>query len=275
MSENYTRYNRGVDSTTAERLLSLNRRFYTEHSRAFSATRAHVQKGVTRLLKALRGDESILDLGCGNGELARTLSRRGHRGSYLGLDFSPPFLKEAEREAFAFPVKFLQTDLTMDDWEEREKEEREESSLFPPASFDIIFAFAVLHHIPGVQLRVNLIGKIHNLLKRNGSFIHSNWQFLNSPRLRARIQSWDAIGLTAQDVDANDYLLDWKRGGMGLRYVHHFDDAELAKLAGTGGFEVVETFYSDGESQRLGLYQIWKKQEVVTAPRSALRVSRS
>jgi hypothetical protein len=41
--------------------------------------------------------------------------------------------------------------------------------------------------------------------------------------------------------------------------VHHFDEAELADLARLSGFEVVETFYSDGENQRLSLYQVWKK----------------
>ena len=89
-------------------------------------------------------------------------------------------------------------------------------------------------------------------------FIHSNWQFLNSPRLKARIQPWESIGLQGSDVDVNDYLLDWKRGGNGLRYVHHFDESELAELAKASGFEIVDTFYSDGENKRLSLYQIWK-----------------
>jgi len=44
----------------------------------------------------LKGEESILELGCGNGELARELATRGHRGPYLGLDFSLPLLREAE-----------------------------------------------------------------------------------------------------------------------------------------------------------------------------------
>jgi hypothetical protein len=58
-------------------------------------------------------------------------------------------------------------------------------------------------------------------------------------------------------VDAGDYLLDWRQGGSGLRYVHHFDEAELSALAATTGFRVLETFYSDGEGGRLGLYQVW------------------
>lgn len=247
-----------MDSLTAQRLLALNLQFYTEHGRDFSATRERLQTGVMRALNSLRGDETILDLGCGNGELARALSRRGHRGSYLGLDFSLPLLNEAGREPFTFPVQFAQTDITQLPVISNQLSATE-SWLLNTGNWSLITAFAVLHHIPGFELRLNIISEIYNLLKPNGLFIHSNWQFLNSERLKSRIQAWNKIGLTAQDVDPNDYLLDWKRGGTGLRYVHHFNEAELVELAKAGEFEIVETFYSDGENKRLGLYQIWKK----------------
>jgi tRNA (uracil-5-)-methyltransferase TRM9 len=239
-----------MESIIAQQLLDLNRRFYTQYGRDFSATRRRLQTGVLRVIESLRGNESILDLGCGNGELAQTLSRRGHHGSYLGLDFSLPLLNEAEREVFAFPVQFMQSDLVSDDWEH---------VIARNDMFDIVFSFAVLHHIPSSELRLQIIQKIHENLKPDGMFIHSNWQFLNSPRLKARIQPWGSVGLKQTDVDANDYLLDWKRGGKGLRYVHHFDESELGGLAKAGGFEIVETFYSDGENKLLSLYQIWKK----------------
>jgi tRNA (uracil-5-)-methyltransferase TRM9 len=233
-----------------KQLLDLNRRFYTEYGRDFSATRGRLQTGVLHVIESLRGDESILDLGCGNGELARTLSRRGHHGPYLGLDFSLPLLDEAEREAFAFPVQFMQADLVSDDWEH---------VITGNDMFDIVFSFAVLHHIPSVELRLQIIQQIHKHLKPDGTFIHSNWQFLNSPRLKARIQPWGSVGLNETDVDSNDYLLDWKRGGTGLRYVHHFDESELAELAKASGFEIIETFYSDGENKKLSIYQALKK----------------
>ena len=237
-----------MNKIITKQLLDLNRRFYTEYGRDFSATRRRLQTGVLRVIESLRGDESILDLGCGNGELARTLSRRGHHGSYLGLDFSLPLLNEAEREAFAFPTQFMQADLTSLNWNNND-------------IYDVVFAFAVLHHIPSLALRLQIIQKIHKHLKPDGIFIHSNWQFLNSSRLRARIQPWESIGLKETDMDANDYLLDWRRGGKGLRYVHHFDELELADLAKAGGFEIVETFYSDGENKKLSVYQTWKKSK--------------
>lgn len=236
---------------TAERLIALNRRFYTEHGRDFSETRARLQPGVLRLLDTLNEHEAILDLGCGNAELARSLSRRGHHGSYLGLDFSVPLLNEAEREAFAFPVRFLEADITGFPWVE--------AQISTGDKWSLVTALAVLHHIPGRDRRLNIVKKVHELLEKDGLFIHSNWQFLNSPRLKARIQPWESIGLKPDEVDSNDYLLDWKRGSTGLRYVHHFDEHELAELAQAGGFEIVETFHSDGENGKLGLYQIWKK----------------
>lgn len=96
----------------------------------------------------------------------------------------------------------------------------------------------------------------------NGLFIHSNWQFLNSKKLKARIQDWSKADLSSNDVDPNDYLLDWRSGGEGLRYVHHFDEAELSELAQTTGFQVKDVFYSDGETMNLGLYEVWQKSLV-------------
>src|SRR6185503_13625073 len=101
-----------MDSATAARLIELNHEFYTRFGDSFSATRHRIQPGVRRVLEMLNGDESILDLGCGNGELARELAKRGHRGSYLGLDFSLPLLRDAGDQPQEFSTKFLETDLT-------------------------------------------------------------------------------------------------------------------------------------------------------------------
>ena len=55
-------------------------------------------------------------------------------------------------------------------------------------------------------------------------------------------------------------LQDWRSGGRGLRYVHHFNENELSSLAGESGFRVLETFHSDGTPGNLGLYQIWEAE---------------
>ena len=237
-----------MNAATVRRLLELNRQFYQTFGADFSATRRRVQSGVKRVLGTISPDSAILDLGCGNGELARMLARRGQRAPYFGLDFSPPLL----REAGGLPARFtfLEADLT-GDWEVQIRESEIKS-------FNVVTAFATLHHIPSNALRLQLLQKVHSVLEPGGHFIQSNWQFLNSEKLRARIQPWERVGLSAADVDENDYLLDWRRGGNGLRYVHHFNEIELEALAVASRFHVRETFHSDGENGRLGLYQIWE-----------------
>jgi tRNA (uracil-5-)-methyltransferase TRM9 len=205
------------------------------------------------VLEMMKGDESILDLGCGNGELARELARRGHRGPYLGVDFSLPLLREAETQPKDFSARFMETDLT--------QLPAFHDQLSVRGGWSVITAFAVVHHIPSTELRLDFLRVVHELLQADGIFVHSNWQFLNSEKLKTRIQDWSKVGLSPGDVDANDYLLDWRSGGQGLRYVHYFDQQELNDLARSSNFTIVDTFYSDGENSRLGLYQVWKPMQ--------------
>jgi tRNA (uracil-5-)-methyltransferase TRM9 len=239
-----------MNSVTAAHLIEINREFYTHFGDSFSATRHRIQPGVRRVLSMLQGDESILDLGCGNGELARELAKRGHRGPYRGVDFSLPLLRDAESQPAGFSTSFMEVDLT------QLSAFRDGLSL--EGGWSMITAFAVLHHIPSHELRLDVLRVVNQLLKRDGSFVHSNWQFLNSERLKKRIQPWEATSITPADLDTGDYLLDWRSGGTGLRYVHHFDELELVELAKGSNFEIIDTFYSDGETGNLGLYQVWK-----------------
>jgi 2-polyprenyl-3-methyl-5-hydroxy-6-metoxy-1,4-benzoquinol methylase len=234
-----------------QRLIELNKKFYTDFGESFSVTRGRIQPGVRRVLDSLNGDETLLDLGCGNGELARTLARDGHRGAYLGLDFSLPLLSDAESVPEGFSAEFREADLI--------QLSVDSGQWSVTGGWSLITAFAVLHHIPDQNLRLDILKTIRELLSPSGRFIHSNWQFLNSPRLRNRVQEWSAASLTKSDVDKNDYLLDWRSGGAGLRYVHHFSEDELASLAESAGFTIIETFYSDGKEGNLAIYQEWRK----------------
>ncbi|MBN1146776.1 MAG: class I SAM-dependent methyltransferase [Anaerolineales bacterium] len=258
-----------MNADTANDLLTLNQQFYQTFAAHFSATRQRLQPGVQRILERLASHTHLLDLGCGNGELWRVLARRGFEGLYVGLDFSPLMLQQAAGQASAtFPASsgaapapgqrvapstgaqavFLQADLGTPGW----------GRSLPPAPYSAILAFAVLHHLPGRALRLQTLRQARDLLAPGGYFYHSEWQFLNSPRLSARIQDWSLVGLSANQVDSDDYLLDWRHGGHGLRYVHHFSEAELAALAEESSFHILETFQADGEGGKLGLYQVWK-----------------
>lgn len=203
------------------------------------------------MLESVPNEADMLDLGCGSGGIAHELVRRGHRGKYMGLDFSEELLGIARSNVQGpeLDVQFIASDLTAADWHRQ--------SPISNLRFDFIFAFAVLHHLPSQEIRLSFLKPVHNLLSPGGRFVLSNWQFLNSPRLRKRIQPWEIIGLSESDMDDGDYLLDWLRGGTGLRYVHHFNEAELAQLASDTGFQIVDQFQADGKTGNLALYQVW------------------
>jgi hypothetical protein len=93
-------------------------------------------------------------------------------------------------------------------------------------------------------------------LSEDGRIILSNWQFLDSERQRRKITDWGRIGLTEDEVDNNDYLLTWKRGGTGYRYVCFIDELETERLAETAGLRCLNQFRSDGREGDLNLYSI-------------------
>jgi SAM-dependent methyltransferase len=198
--------------------------------------------------------ESILDVGCGNGTLARALQKAGFAGHYMGLDMSGGLLELAEVMTNATSTgtyEFQQVDLADLDWAET----------ISNSPFDWLVSFAVLHHIPGKDLRKQIVRAFVDLTSPEGRVAVSMWQWQNSPRLRKRVQPWSKAGLDPEMLDEGDVLLDWRAGEViGLRYVHTFSEDGLTQLAESVGFEVLETFYSDGRTGDLALYQVWEKR---------------
>jgi hypothetical protein len=123
--------------------------------------------------------------------------------------------------------------------------------------------FAVLHHIPGILKRNEILQSIRRILPAGSKLFLSVWQIQNSPRLLQRIQPWAAIGLEDSQVETGDVLMDWRAqnpnrdGKPGYRYVHLFTENELEQLAKETGFRVMDRYYSDGKEGNLALYEEW------------------
>ena len=235
-----------MESQIAKQLIELNRKFYDQFGASFSATRQRLQPGVKKIIATIQADDSVLDLGCGNGFFLRELHNSGNQAALLGVDFSLPMLHEAESTP---EVGFLAADIT--------NLASVRGRLETANGWNVITMFAALHHIPSNEIRLDILRTVKSLLAPEGRFILSNWQFLNSDKLKARIQPWSRVGLSDSNVDDGDYLLDWRSGGEGLRYAHQFSAEELLGLAEQVQMKVEAGFLSDGENGRLGLYQIW------------------
>jgi SAM-dependent methyltransferase len=236
-----------VNSDIVRRLVDLNRAFYQTFAAPFAATRIRVQPGARTLLGRVGPQSAVADLGCGDGNAARWLGSHGCCGRYLGLDLSPALLSIALAREFPFPAEFHSVDFLTEGW----------NRTLPEESFDFALAFAVLHHIPGEPGRAAFLAACRRLLIPGATLFLSNWQFLRSEKLRSRIVPWSEIGLSESDADPGDYILDWRQGGRGLRYVHIIDGKERLRLAAQAGFKETECFESDGEGGRLADYAAW------------------
>ncbi|MDX1600026.1 MAG: class I SAM-dependent methyltransferase, partial [Anaerolineales bacterium] len=137
-----------MHSDVEARLLQLNRAFYQRFADSFAETRSRPRPGTMDLLSPVPESASVLDLGCGNGSLARTLAEHDHRGRYVGVDYSTALLAAARRTVEHPRATFVQADLAEPGWAQE---------LAGP--FDWVCLLAVLHHIPGQERRARLVAE--------------------------------------------------------------------------------------------------------------------
>jgi ubiquinone/menaquinone biosynthesis C-methylase UbiE len=122
-------------------------------------------------LVQIKPGESILDVGCGTGDVALALERRlNGNGRIVGIDASPEMIERAQHKArrLKSPVDF--------------RVSAAESLPFASGSFDHVVSSLVLHHLPG-DLKRRVFLSIADVLKPGGQltivdFINPTGQIL-------------------------------------------------------------------------------------------------
>lgn len=237
-----------------QRLLELNHTFYAQVAADFDQTRAGLPLGWQQLLTylptgTLAKPLTVLDVGCGNGRFARFLADQGGYARYVGVDGDAALLALAAQHnapAMHLSVQFIQADLAKPNW----------ASTLAGERFDLVVCFAVLHHLPGYALRLQVMQGLAACTAADGLLILSNWQFLTSQRFAQKQIDWQTVGLTSADVEPGDALLPWRQGGYAVRYVHQVDESEMQRLAAAVGLRVVASFLADGKEGNLNLYTV-------------------
>jgi len=233
-----------MNEQTVRQLLDLNKNFYSQFAHDFSATRSSGGISLTHILPYLSDGVKLLDLGCGNGRLALRLDREKISVSYIGVDTTPALIELAQAPRLKHVTAIFRVgDITQRDW----------TRLVPDAPFDLIVALAVLHHIPSIELRTQVLKDIRGLLNPNGKLLMTNWKFDANARLQKKIVPWSAVGIDEASLEPGDALIAWQRGGMGHRYVHLIAPEEMERMAHEAGFKIEKQFYADAG---MNLYSI-------------------
>jgi SAM-dependent methyltransferase len=238
-----------VDDQTIHKLNAMNRTFYETVAEDFDATRQNWWPGWERLLDYISLEDafSVLDVGCGNGRFGLFLAERlPVHIHYTGIDNNPTLLQSAQSalvEQTQVNAALIEADVL--------------DSLPLNKTFDLVVTFGLLHHIPGGTNRLAFARHLALLVAPDGYLAFANWRFYEHERFRQRIIPWPPE--LANAVEAHDYLLDWRRGAVSLRYCHYVDDAEQQALITATGLNPVDTYRADGESGDLNAYSILKR----------------
>lgn len=123
----------------------------------YKAASSHQKEWGTSLISrlSLRGDEKILDLGCGDGTLTEQLSLLVPDGKVLGIDASMGMIKTAKKLS-GDNLEFVQMDINNLDYSDE---------------FDIIYSNAALHWVKDHH---RLLRNSYKALKTDGIIL---WEF--------------------------------------------------------------------------------------------------
>lgn len=221
----------------------LNHLFYQTVASSFNETRARPWSGWEKLLPSIENlsakPTKVLDLGCGNGRFGAFLHDHDLKIHYTGIDINPYLL---ERAADLMHQKGIDHQLQEGDLI---------NGYMPEQDYDLITLFGVMHHIPAFDQRRSIMQQLAGKLTPHGLLMITFWLFYEDHKLRERIIPWSDPRVPEAyhnlDLEAHDFLLEWRRDKPALRYCHYIDLAEMEKLL--EGLKIVTTFEADGHNR--------------------------
>jgi len=238
-----------MKENVVDQLRSLNREFYSRFADSFADSRSHFPDGFDKLVNYLPEHPiDVLDVGCGEGRFGRFIFENHQLKHYTGVDFSEEMIAVASA---SLSGSYVIRDLNHVNCLEGLK------------LFDVVACLATLQHIPGRDRRIRLLAEMGNHLEPEGQIFLSNWQFLSSQRQMKKVIDWSNVGLKLKDVENNDYLMTWQRGGYGVRYVSWIGPEEVVDLAVKADLQVFDQFRSDGREGNLNLYSVLRKSSCI------------
>lgn len=211
---------------TALKILEDIKQSYDLIAEDFSRTRKNVWEEFRPLADDIQDGDKILDLGCGNGRFVELFSDPDKYGAskkidYVGIDISEKLIEIAKQR---YPDKNFQVFDGL-------------KIPFNDQSFDKVFCIAVLHHIPGADLRNKFLKEIWRVLKPDGKLVLSAWYLWQKDtfwQLLFKFTFKKIIGRS--ELDFFDIMEPW--GKISERYFHNFRKRELENLIEGAGFYV-------------------------------------
>ena len=196
---------------------------FDEIGEEFDRTRQIPVKEFKLFKPYIKNEANIIDLGCGNGRLVKSLTP-GAKTHYLGIDNSEKMLEIAHKN---HPGQaFIKGDL----------------QLIPAknGSTDIIFCIRTFHHLPSKKMRAQALREMNRVLEPNGILVITVWNLLQKKFWKFFAPAILRFIFTLGGYCWKDLFIPWNSGAK--RYYHAFSPMELNNLVTNSGFEIEELF---------------------------------
>jgi 2-polyprenyl-3-methyl-5-hydroxy-6-metoxy-1,4-benzoquinol methylase len=229
-----------MDKQTQKELLNIVKRNYDEIADKYNETRKKrlepLWSEIVRYAKDAKSGSKVLDVGCGNGRLIEAFGEI--KINYLGIDINEKLLEYARTQKPGFDFR---TGNIL------------ELGQIPETDFDYVFSIAVLHHLPGHDLRIQALKQLKNKVKPDGRIILTAWNMngrsWKKKKFTKKIWKFFFLKLIGKNkMDFGDLLIDWKSSNsisVSKRYYHAFRKYELKKLAKEAGLSIEKSFKDD------------------------------
>ena len=260
-----------MNKDTAYRLNDVNKSFYETVADSFGRTRQSSWAGWNLCLHDMQFNEArqirVLDLACGNQRFGDYVARvfPGIDIQYTGVDNNVELssrlaLKhECDARVCALDAVGAALDGTL------AKCLHEEALM--GQSCDMAVAFGFMHHVPSFEARANVVRALVESCNPEGYVCLSFWQFMKDTRLARKaendtVSAYAELGLSAAEMDANDYFLGWQDVEGAYRYCHHFTKQEIDDLVQSVAdlADEIDRFEADGRTSVLNQYAVLKRR---------------
>lgn len=219
-----------MDKSTQKNLLDLVKRNYEDIATDFDNTRKkHLWPELVKLASMVRDGDKVLDIGCGNGRLTGAFNDK--KINYLGVDSSEKLIAAAKRNQ---ELGIKNQEFSVGNILELDK--------ILEKDFDYVFCVAVLHHLPGDDLRVAALEQMKNKIKADGKIIITVWSLWRQKKFSKLIYKFALAKILGRNkMDFGDILFDWKNNlaePVSRRYYHAFTGNGLKNIIKQAGLKL-------------------------------------
>lgn len=212
----------------ADKILAETEAGYDRIADKFSGTRKFFWRDLESIRDYVRDGDKVLDFGCGNGRLLEILGNT--KIEYVGADVSADLLDIARAKYPDADRQFLK--ITGSD-----------KLPFPEGYFNIVFSIAVFHHLPGRELRLEIVKELVRVLKPGSCMVVTVWNLWQKKYLKNILSNWWAKLSGRSRLDWNDCYIDFDNNETESfrRYHHAYRLGELAGIFYRAGLVVEKT----------------------------------